>query len=383
MPGRRRSRRVTMPPCNWDANALLILKRIDISYSNVFNPELWAMIVHARAPLRLGLAGGGTDVSPFTDLYGGYVLNATIDRYAYAMLAPAQGQRLRFVAMDTEREFSGSLAPFFPLEGELPLHKAVYNHIVQTHNEGRPLPVELRTFCEAPPGSGLGSSSTLIVAMLRAFAEYLNIPMDDYMLARTAYLIERRDCALQGGRQDQYAAAFGGFNFMEFYAGERVVVNPLRIKNWIVTELETRLLLYFTGVSRDSAHIIAEQSGNVEARRQASIEAMRRMKDDAVSMKENILRGNFEGLVEAFLAGWENKKNSARRISNPRIEESYSVAMASGAQAGKVSGAGGGGFMMFLVPPEKRMRVVRALERLGGQILPAHFTKQGMQSWWI
>lgn len=341
------------------------------------------MIVHARAPLRLGLAGGGTDVSPFTELYGGYVLNATIDRYAYAMLAPAEGDRVRFMATDTEREFSGSAAPFLPLEGELPLHKAVYNYMVQTHNEGRPLPVLLRTFCEAPPGSGLGSSSTLIVAMLRAFVEYLNIPMDDYLLARTAYIIERKDCALQGGRQDQYAAAFGGFNFMEFYADERVVVNPLRIKNWIVTELEARLVLYFTGVSRDSANIIAEQSGNVEANRQATLDAMRRMKDDAVSMKENLLRGNFDGIVQAFLAGWENKKNSARRISNACIEESYSAAMTAGAQAGKVSGAGGGGFMMFLMPPEKRMRVVRALERLGGQMLPAHFTKQGVQSWWI
>lgn len=341
------------------------------------------MIVHARAPLRLGLAGGGTDVSPFTELYGGYVLNATIDRYAYAMLAPAEGDSVTFMATDTEREFSCRAAPFLPPEGELPLHKAVYNYIVRAHNGGRPLPVALRTFCEAPPGSGLGSSSTLIVAMLRAFAEYLNIPLDDYLLARTAYVIERKDCALQGGRQDQYAAAFGGFNFMEFYADERVVVNPLRIKNWIVTELEARLVLYFTGISRDSAHIIAEQSGNVEANRQQTLDAMLRMKDDAVSMKENLLRGNFAGLVQAFLAGWENKKNSARRISNPCIEESYHAAMEAGAQAGKVSGAGGGGFMMFLVPPEKRMRVVRALGRLGGQILPAHFTKQGVQSWWI
>lgn len=341
------------------------------------------MIVRSRAPLRLGLAGGGTDVSPFTDLYGGYVLNATIDRYAYALLAPGDGPEVRFISTDMEREFAGDAAAPLPLEGDLVLHKAVYNYIVQTHHQGEPLPVTLRTFCEAPPGSGLGSSSTLIVAMLRAFVEYLNIPMDDYLLARTAYMIERKDCALQGGRQDQYAASFGGFNFMEFYADERVVVNPLRIKNWILTELEARLVLYFTGVSRDSAHIIAEQSGNVVANRQATLDAMLRMKDDAVGMKENLLRGNFSGLVDAFRAGWENKKHSASRISNPCIEESYSVAMRAGAEAGKVSGAGGGGFMMFLVPPEKRMSVVRALDRLGGEILPTHFTKQGVQSWWM
>lgn len=322
-------------------------------------------------------------MSPFTDTYGGYVLNATIDRYAYATLAPAEDKIVRFVATDTEQQFFGALDGPIPLDGELVLHKAVYNYIVQNHNQGAPLPVVLQTFCEAPPGSGLGSSSTLVVAMLRAFVEYLNIPMDDYLLARTAYIIERKDCGLQGGRQDQYAAAFGGFNFMEFYANERVVINPLRIKNWIITEFESRVLLYFTGISRDSASIIAAQRDNVISNKKDSLEAMKEIKDEALKMKENLLRGDFTGLISSFQKGWESKKRSAKLISNPSIEESYSVAINAGALAGKVSGAGGGGFMMFLVPPEKRMDVVRELSKLDGAIVPAHFTKNGVQSWWI
>lgn len=341
------------------------------------------MVVRSRAPLRLGLAGGGTDVSPFTDIYGGYVLNATIDRYAYATLIPREDGCVCFEATDTQQQFCYTLGGHIPLGGDLVLHKAVYNYVVHTHNHGEPLPVKLRTFCEAPPGSGLGSSSTLVVTMLRAFVEYLNIPMDDYLLAKTAYVIERKDCGLQGGRQDQYAAAFGGFNFMEFYAEERAVINPLRIKNWIITEFESSVLLYFTGISRDSASIIAAQSDNIAANKSDSLEAMKELKEEAVSMKENLLRGDFPGLVASFRRGWESKKRSAKLISNPCIEESYAAALKAGAVAGKVSGAGGGGFMMFLVPPERRMDVVRELGKLDGMIVPAHFTKNGVQSWWL
>ena len=341
------------------------------------------MIVRSRAPLRLGLAGGGTDVSPFTDTYGGYVLNATIDRYAYTTLAPTEDKSIHFEATDTEQHFSYFLGGPIPLTGDLLLHKAVYNHIIQTYNHSEPLSVKITTFCEAPPGSGLGSSSTLVVAMLRAFVEYLNIPMDDYNLARSAYIIERKDCKLQGGRQDQYAAAFGGFNFMEFYADERAVINPLRIKNWIITEFESSILLYFTGISRDSASIIAAQSENINANNKESLEAMQEIKEEALKMKECLLRGDFRGLISSFQKGWDSKKRSAKLISNPCIEESYSVAMRAGALAGKVSGAGGGGFMMFIVPPEKRMNVVRELKKLNGMLVPAHFTKNGAQAWWV
>jgi D-glycero-alpha-D-manno-heptose-7-phosphate kinase len=339
------------------------------------------MIVRARAPLRLGLAGGGTDVSPYCDIHGGFVLNATIDRYAYAVIKTLDEPYVRFVSTDQQKEKVKAVDELLVLNGKLDLHKAVYNEMIQHYNGGKRITLELSTFCDAPAGSGLGSSSTLVVVMIRAFAELLNLPLDDYAIAQLAYKIERVDCGLQGGRQDQYSATFGGFNFMEFYADDRAVINPLRIKNWIICELEASILLFYTGVSRESAKIIADQSANVTSGSVDAIEAMHRIKHEALEMKECLLRGDFDGIVQSMRQGWESKKRSAKTVSNPHIDEIYNAAINAGALAGKVSGAGGGGFMMFFVPPEKRMDVIRALNGFEGQVSNCHFTKYGTQAW--
>ena len=339
------------------------------------------MIVRARAPLRLGLAGGGSDVSPYCDTHGGYVLNATIDRYDYAVIKTLEEPVVRLVATDQQTEKVKAVTEPMVLSGKLDLHKAVYNHMVQHFNGGKPIPMELSTFCDAPAGSGLGSSSTLVVVMIRAFAELLNLPLDDYTIAKLAYRIERVDCALQGGRQDQYSATFGGFNFMEFYAEGRAMFTPIRIKNWILCELEASLVLFFPGVSRESARIIADQSGNVKSGSVDALDAMHGIKREALVMKECLLRGDFAGLVESMRSGWEDKKRSAKTVSNLHIDEIYEAAMKAGALAGKVSGAGGGGFMLFFVPTEKRMDVIRALSRFEGQVSNCHFTKHGTQAW--
>lgn len=340
-------------------------------------------VIRSRAPLRLGLAGGGTDVSPYCDIHGGYVLNATIDRYAYAVIKTIDEKVVRFVATDQQVEKCKTLDLPLLLNGKLDLHKAVYNHFMLNYNNGVPIALELSTFCDAPPGSGLGSSSTLVVAMIRAFVELLNLPFGDHDIARIAFQIERIECGLQGGRQDQYSATFGGFNFMEFYSAERAVINPLRIKNWIICELEASLVLFFTGVSRDSARIIADQSSNVTAGAVGALEAMHGIKREALVMKECLLRGDFEGLVESMRLGWENKKRSAKTVSNPHIDEIYDQTIRAGAKAGKVSGAGGGGFMLFFVPSEKRMDVIRRLNSFQGQVSNCHFTKHGTQAWRI
>ena len=339
------------------------------------------MIIRARAPLRLGLAGGGTDVSPYCDIHGGYILNATLDRYAYAVIKIHDEPCVRFVSTDEKKEKVIPITEPLELNGNLDLHKAVYNEIVQRYNGGKPISLELSTFSDAPAGSGLGSSSTLVVAMVRAFTELLNLPLDDYTIAHLAFKIERVDCGLQGGRQDQYSATFGGFNFMEFYAEDRAVINPLRIKHWIICELEASLLLFYTGVSRESAKIIADQSANVEKGEVDAVEAMHAMKREALVMKECLLKGDFTGIVETMREGWESKKRSAKTVSNPHIDEIYNAAISAGALAGKVSGAGGGGFMMFIVPPDKRMDVIRALDGFKGQVSNCHFTKYGTQAW--
>lgn len=339
------------------------------------------MIVRARAPLRLGLAGGGTDVAPYCDIHGGYVLNATIDRYAYAVIKTLDDPVVRFIATDQQTEKVKAISEPLILNGQLDLHKAVYNHMIQHYNGGRVIALELSTFCDAPAGSGLGSSSTLVVVMIRVFAELLNLPLDDYTIAQLAFKIERVDCGLQGGRQDQYSATFGGFNFMEFYAEDRAVINPLRIKNWIICELEASLVLFYTGVSRESAKIIADQSSNVKAGLANTMDAMHGIKSEALVMKECLLKGDFNGIVDSMRQGWENKKRSSATVSNSHIDEIYTAAIDAGALAGKVSGAGGGGFMMFFVPPDKRMKVMRELNQYEGQVSNCHFTKYGTQAW--
>jgi len=316
-------------------------------------------------------------------VHGGYVLNVTIDRYAYAVLRPLDGSAVSFEASDQQSACTCPLISRLPLDGTLNLHKAVYNYFIAAYNNNQPIPLQLNTFCDAPVGSGLGSSSTLVVAMIKAFVELLNVPLDDYAIALLAFKIERIDCGLQGGRQDQYSATFGGFNFMEFYGDDRAIVNSLRIKNWIVCELEASLILYFTGVSRESAHIIADQSSNVAQGMSDAITAMHGIKEEALIMKESLLRGDFQGFVESIRMGWDNKKRTAATVTTPQVDHIYETACYAGALAGKVSGAGGGGFMWFFVPTEKRMDVIRSLNALGGQVSNCHFTQHGTQAWRI
>ena len=339
------------------------------------------MLVRARAPLRLGLAGGGTDVSPYCDQYGGYILNATINIYAYAIIETLEDNSVIFKASDMEKSFTDQTKSFYPIEGDLILHKAVYNRIIKDYNNNIPLSLKLTTYCQAPPGSGLGSSSTVVVAMIKAFVELLNLPLGEYEIAHLAFEIERQDANLDGGRQDQYAAAFGGVNFMEFYKNDRVIVNPLRVKNWIMSELEASLVLFYTNVSRDSETIIKKQVRNVKEDKSIAVDAMHKIKQNALHMKENLLRGNIDGLAENLAAGWKAKKETAKEVTNPHIDSIYDAALNAGAKAGKISGAGGGGFIMFIVDPAKRMDVLRALKAHEGYAVECSFTKHGTQGW--
>lgn len=342
------------------------------------------MIVRARAPLRLGLAGGGTDVSPYCDVYGGRVMNVTIDRYAYAIIGPRDGAESCFHALDVGREEIHACGNGrIDCDGALQLLKGVYARVSRDFLDDAQPSLTVKTYSDAPPGSGLGSSSTMVVALVQAFVEYFALPLGEYEVAQLAYDIERKDLKLAGGKQDQYAATFGGFNFMEFYADDRVIVNPLRIKEWVWAELESSLVLYFTGVSRASADIIEQQSRNIGDKNQASIDAMHQLREEAVQMKECILKGDLRGLEQTLQAGWEAKKKTATSISNLLIEQVEATAFAHGARAAKVSGAGGGGFMMFLCSPEDRIDLIRSLLAHGGNVLDFHFTQQGATSWRI
>jgi D-glycero-alpha-D-manno-heptose-7-phosphate kinase len=258
-----------------------------------------SMIIRSKAPLRLGLAGGGTDIADYYNRYGGYVLNATVDMYAHCTIEPNDTGTIEFIAADINKNEVYAAEEKLPISPSLPLHTCIYNRIaadfVNARQNPKPLSFKMTTYSDAPAGSGLGSSSTMVVAIIKAFEEWLNLPLGEYDIAALAYKIEREDAALAGGKQDQYAATFGGFNFMEFYENERVIVNPLRLKRWIRNELESSLVLYYTGVSRESANIIKEQIQHTQAGNSKNIESMHEMKNQAVLMKEALLKGNFKG----------------------------------------------------------------------------------------
>ncbi len=340
------------------------------------------MIYRSKAPLRIGLAGGGTDVSPYSDLYGGAILNATISLSAYASIETFDGNKIIVEALDRKEKQEFDITSQLPINGQLDLLKGVYNRIQKDY----PFTVtgfRLSTFVDAPAGSGLGTSSTLVVAILGAFVEMLKLPLGDYDIAHYAYEIERNDLKLAGGKQDQYAAMFGGVNFMEFYNDDKVIVNPLRIRSQYMHELENNLVLYFTATSRESAVIIKEQVKNVTSNNEKSIEAMHQLKEQARVMKEALLKGKLHEFGEILDFGFQQKRKMAANISNSSIEEIYDAAKAAGATGGKISGAGGGGFMIFYCPGNTRYAVIEALNKFGGEVKKYSFIKYGLTSWTI
>ncbi len=340
------------------------------------------MIYRSKAPLRIGLAGGGTDVSPYSDLYGGAILNITVSMCAHAHIEVISGDDIVIEAFDRGERQSFPVANNLPIDGTLDLAKGVYNRI-QRDYPFPPRAIKISTYVDAPAGSGLGTSSTLVVAILGAFVEMLKLPLGDYDIAHYAYEIERKDLALSGGRQDQYAATFGGVNFMEFYEDDKVIVNPLRIRTQYLHELENNLLLFYTDTSRESAKIIDEQTKNVQNKNEKSIEAMHKLKEQAQQMKVALLKGKLHEIGRILDYGFQQKRLMAHNISNDTIEQLYDTAIAAGATGGKISGAGGGGFMIFYCPGNTRYSVIEALQKSNGQVREYTFTKNGLQTWTV
>lgn len=340
------------------------------------------MIIRSKAPLRLGLAGGGSDVSPYSDLYGGLVLNATINLYAYTTIEETETDAIEVRGYDSNCFKSYPLSDALEIDGEASLIKGVYNRVVKDFGKV-PSGFRITTYNDAPAGSGLGTSSTMVVGILKAFVEWMSLPLGDYEISRMAYEIERKDLGLSGGKQDQYAAAFGGFNYMEFLPNDMVIVNPLKVKQWIVDELEANMLLYFTGKSRSSAAIINQQKRNTEKGNEQAIKAMHRIKQSAKDMKLALLKGDMREFAKILGQGWEDKKKMADAITTPVIQEVFDTAIPAGALAGKVSGAGGGGFVMLMVEPTRKKEVINALEKLNGFVMPFQFTDGGAHGWKI
>ena len=338
------------------------------------------MKIRSKAPLRLGLAGGGTDLNTYCDKYTGFVLNATISLYVHCTIEERTDNKIVFESTDHTQILEYESSDSLKLDGNMDLYKGIYNKIVKDFTK-KPLSFNLSTYSDVPSGSGLGGSSTLVVAILKAFVEWLNLPLGEYDIARLAYDIEREDIGIVGGAQDQYAATFGGFNFMEFYANKRVIVNPLRVKNWIIDELEASIVLYFTNITRQASQIEQEKKNLLDDKK--SLEAMHEVKEDAVIMKEALLKGDFKNFSKILGKSWEAKKRVSNSISNIEIDRIYDLAISNGAYSGKVSGAGGGGFMFFMVEPTKKLQLIKALNQQQGEVMNFEFVKDGTRGWKI
>ena len=331
--------------------------------------------IRSRAPLRISFAGGGTDVPPFPATDGGCVLSATIDRFAYGSLDPRADRKVTIESVDFKTNAEMSLDEEILCDGHLDLIKAGVRRFGRDGTDGYDL--VLRS--NAPPGSGLGASSTMMVALTGLLARHYSRDLNDYETAQLAYAIERDDLSITGGMQDHYAATFGGFNFIEFT--DRVIVNPLRIRAEISHELELSLLLCFTGITRDSAWVIDDQTRRARANSKDTIEGLRAQKELAIAMKAALLTGALHEFGTLLGEAWTQKKRMSPLITNSRVDELYDLAVRKGALGGKLTGAGGGGYILLFCDFTKKHRVIEALELAGASVTEFTFCGKGMMTW--
>jgi len=330
------------------------------------------MIFYAKAPLRISFAGGGTDVSPCPEILGGAVLNITINRYVYASLSPRKDKLIRIYSKDFEKFLYLKADSKYTFRGKFDLIKASLAKFRSKRG------LDLILHSDVPPGSGLGSSSSLIIAMLGVLLSWKRIKLPKKQIAEKAWGIERKDLKIAGGRQDQYAAVFGGINLMEFGA-KKVKVSPLKISKATLNELEYNLILCFTGRTRISAGIIKDQVSKYK--NPDAIKTLQRLKKITFSMKNMLIKGKLTEFGKSLSLEWEEKKKLSKMITNPRIDKLYNIGIKSGALGAKVLGAGGGGFVLFYCDYGKKFRVAENLSKAGAQIKDFAFSYAGLQTW--
>lgn len=341
-------------------------------------------IVKSRAPYRISFAGGGSDLPAFYQKYGGAVVNATIDRFCYASIKMNENNIINFISVDQ------GIIDSFLFENistksisKLPLHLACFNYFLNLYGNNKQLSLDVLTFAEMPIGSGLGASSTLVVSLIKAFSEFFSIQLGPDEVSSIAFKIERIDCGFNGGKQDMYASAYGGINYFEFKPDDSVSVKNLHSTDncEFIKSLESNLMLFYTNVSRESSKIIDSQSNFISKNSKTHLEALRNIKNEAKTIKESFLNSDFQSLVNSLNTGWELKKQTSDLITNNHINEIIDSALCSGAIAAKISGAGGGGFVFFIVELNSRSKLISALKNFIGTIYNIHFCFEPAVSW--
>ena len=332
--------------------------------------------VFSKAPLRMALAGGGTDLEPYYSRYGGFVLNATIDQYAYCKVEPSREWCFKSIDLGIEEKHNLWNNVDY-IDSKLKLLINSYQYLTKDVERE---PVKITTYVEAPPGSGLGSSSALVVALIAAIAEYYNVPLGEYDMAEYAIEIERKISDLPGGKQDQFAAAFGGFNFMEFLKDGRTIVNPLRLNQKTQNMMELSTVLYYVGKPRKDSRVIENTAkGLVDSK--TVLNATHEIRNACINYKRSLLMGNFNMISELMETYWRMKLETNPHVASPEILDSYDYARKNGATAAKISGAGGGGHMVLFTEFEERHRLISALKNKEGRVVPFKFVNHGVDVW--
>ena len=336
----------------------------------------------------MALAGGGTDLEPYWSKYGGVVLNATIDQYAYCKIEPCVCNHekcwsFKSVDLGIEERHDFYSTPFMKgeyVDSDLQLLVNTYQYLTSVHRTNRH-PVKITTYVEAPPGSGLGSSSALVVALVSAIAEYHKIPLGEYDIAEYAVEIERNICNMPGGKQDQFAAAFGGFNFTEFLQDGRTIVNPLRLNYKTQNMMELSTVLYYVGKPREDSRVI-ENTAKGLVDDEVVLNATHKIKEACIEYKRSLLTGDMKRISELMETYWRSKLETNPHVASPEILDSYDYALQNGATGAKISGAGGGGHMVLFTEFENRHKLITALKDKGvGRVVPFKFVKHGVDVW--
>jgi len=328
--------------------------------------------IRSRAPLRIGIAGGGTDVEPYASEKGGCVFNTTINKYAYCTLTPRDDTMMSIESHYYGRYKSSLKNRPFKFNGNMDLIKAVANHFEL--EKGFDMTIQ----SDVPSGSGLGGSSTMIVAMISTIANWLEKDMTKYEMAQLSYRLEREDIGLEGGKQDQYAAVFGGFNYIKLDK-TGVQVKPANISEDVANELQSRSVLCFTKITRDSADVIRSQKESFK--KGYNEDALNASKVLARSIGRSLEKGDIDAAAKELDESWMYKKQFSDKISNRHIDKLYDIAKSHGAIGGKVSGAGGGGFMYFICEYDKKPKVSEALKKAGAELSGFAFEPKGVTSW--
>ncbi|MFW9942663.1 MAG: GHMP kinase [Candidatus Thorarchaeota archaeon] len=335
------------------------------------------IITRAKAPFRVSFGGGGTDMVPYCIEHGGCVISTTIDRHVYISIKRREDKNIHIFSINLNKEFEFEIGDR-DYSTEFELFKGIIN--VLDVKDGFDIIIN----SELPAGSGMGGSSSLSVALIGAFSKHYNLGLSRHDIAQKAYDIERIELKQKGGYQDQYAAAYGGFNFIEFT--ENVNVTPIKTSEDMINELQFRLILCFVGGSHFSSDIQDEVLKGYEIEKKSYIEAMQDLKNVAHSMREIVESNNLNRLNEFgdhLHKGWLAKKSLSDKISNKNIENFYLTSRKFGVLGGKLLGAGGGGHLLLFSEPNQKFKITQELEKIGGKIVNFHFNPKGLEVWEI